>query len=101
MEVQAIPHHQGPEVGQVTGTGAMEPLVMAEVGSLLRELRSHRAMVRVKALTEGMEKAIGRQADLLSVSLAEIRTLEAMTQIRQMGQTRRMVRARQMTQIRQ
>ena len=77
MEVQAISHRQDPEVGQVTDTGAMEHLVMAEVGSLLRELSDHRTMVRAEALTEAMEGDTSRQAGLLSVSLAMVQTLDS------------------------
>jgi len=61
MEVQAIPRRQGPEMGQVIGTGTTERLATAEVESLLEKPKDREAMVKTKVPIEGTAMDIDHQ----------------------------------------
>ena len=101
MEVQAIPHRQNPEVGQVTEVGAMRRLVMAKAGSLLTRLEDHEVMERTQVLIGEMEMDAGHRAGLSIVSLEMVQTLATMTQILPMTRNHQMTKVHQTTQVRQ
>ena len=100
MEVQETPHRQNPEVGQVTGVGAMGHLVMAKAEGLLTRSRDREVMAWAEVLIEGMEMDASHHAGLLSVSLEMVQTLAAMTQILPMIQIHQMTKVHRTTQIR-